>query len=354
MDLTYKVPKQAYIDLLADMIRRNERRPIRVFTLFLLTVVQMAAVILLCIFRLNPDQRVFFLVWSILLAALTLLRRCTVMSRAKGTLRRLEYTGQLPEDFWKEHKLGTVDGQLRLRYGAQRISCPLHGLSRVEERAEALHLYCGETMFDIVPDSAFPNREAMKRFARSLRDQAAHSQPPTAKRENVPEDGLSWHMEENILEDGQYLAFRTLYYRHRFLRSATFVRLVISVLAVINLFRDASALNIALSVVLLVLANLENLSMLPFICRLRIRREVGDWRGSEEYHLSLRENTVVFASDRAEARIPVEKINLCEKVGPYYLIGWSSFPAVVLPAQVWQTPEVSALTEEIKALYQKK
>ncbi len=354
MDLTYKVPRQAYIDLLADMIRRNERRPIRVFTLLLLTVVQMAAVILLCIFRLNPDQRIFFLVWSILLAALTILRRCTVMSRARGTLRRLEYTGQLSEEFWKEHKLGTTDGQLRLRYGAQRLSCPLHGLSRVEERANALHLYCGETMFDIVPDSAFPNREAMERFARSLRDQAAHSQPQEAKREDLPEGGLSWHMEGTVLEDGQYLAFRTLYYRHRFLRSATFVRLVISVLAVINLFRDASPINIALSAVLLVLANLENLSMLPFVCRFRIRREVGDWRGSEEYRLSLRGNTVVFASDRAEARIPVEKINLCEKVGPYYLIGWSSFPAVVLPAQVWQTPEASALTEEIKALYQRK
>lgn len=354
MDLTYKVPRQAYIDLLANMIRRNERRPIRVFTLLLLTVVQMTAVILLCIFRLNPDQRIFFLVWSILLAALTVLRRCTVMSRARGTLQRLEYTGQLSEDFWKEHKLGTTDGQLRLRYGAQRLSCPLHGLSRIEERADALHLYCGETMFDIIPAAAFPNREAMERFARSLRDQAAHSQPPAAKPADLAEDGLFWRMDERVFEDGQYLAYRTLYYRHRFLRAATFVRLAISVLAVINLFRDASPLNIALSAVLLVLANLENLSMLPFVCRFRIRREVGDWRGSEEYRLFLRGNTVVFASDRAEVRIPAEKIYFCEKVGSYYLIGWSSFPAVVLPAQVLQTPEAIALTEDIKALHQTK
>ena len=63
MDLTYQVPRDAYIELLADMVRRNDRRPIRVATALLLTVGQMAAVILLCIFRLEADQRPFFLIW---------------------------------------------------------------------------------------------------------------------------------------------------------------------------------------------------------------------------------------------------------------------------------------------------
>ena len=59
-ELTYQVPRQAYTALLADMIRRNERRPIRIMTLLLLTVGQMAAVLVLCLFRLEGGERGFF------------------------------------------------------------------------------------------------------------------------------------------------------------------------------------------------------------------------------------------------------------------------------------------------------
>ena len=89
MDLTYQVSKETYIDLLADMVRRNDRRPLKVVTALLLTVVQMAVVLMLCVFRLEGQQRTFAIVWSLLLAGITLLRRCTVRQRAAGTLRRL-------------------------------------------------------------------------------------------------------------------------------------------------------------------------------------------------------------------------------------------------------------------------
>lgn len=48
MDMTYRVSKNAYIELLADMVRRNDSRPIKLFTTFLLTLGQMAAVAVLC------------------------------------------------------------------------------------------------------------------------------------------------------------------------------------------------------------------------------------------------------------------------------------------------------------------
>ena len=44
MDMTYRVSKNAYIELLADMVRRNDSRPIKLLTTFLLTLGQMAAV----------------------------------------------------------------------------------------------------------------------------------------------------------------------------------------------------------------------------------------------------------------------------------------------------------------------
>lgn len=354
MELTYQVPREMYIELLADMIRRNERRPIRLATALLMTVGQMAVVILLCIFRLEAGQRVFFLIWSVLLAALTVLRRSTVKLRAKGTLQRLEYTGQLPEDFWKEHRLRTVGQELRLQYGTQRLSCALINVTQVEEKAHALYVYCGETVFDIVPETAFGSRDAMLRFAKTIRTLAANAEVPPEKAASKPEDGLFWTMEETHFEDGQYLAYRTLFYRYRFLRPAMFARLAVSVFAVISLMNGAAGFNLAICIVLLILANLENISMIPFVCRLRIRREVGTWRGGHDYRLSLQGDTIRYASDRAEASIPVSKINLCEKVGPYFIISWSSFPAVVLPPEVWQTPEGSALIKEIEVLYQGK
>ena len=53
MDMTYRVSKNAYIELLADMVRRNDSRPVKLFTTFLLTLGQMAAVAVLCATRLE-------------------------------------------------------------------------------------------------------------------------------------------------------------------------------------------------------------------------------------------------------------------------------------------------------------
>lgn len=351
MEIAYQVPRQLYIALLADMIRKNDRRPIRIFTALLLTVGQMAVVILLCIFRLEEGQRLFFLGWSVLLAALTLLRRCTVKQRANGTLQRLEYTNQLPEDYWKEHKLRTTGQELRLSYGTQRLSCPLHGISSVVEKGEALYLYCGETIFDIVPESAFRDAGAMKKWAENLRKMASDAKAPEDVKKSVQADGVSWILEERDFAEGQYQAYRALYYRYRFLRTATFVRLAVSVAAVIGLMNDRSAVNAALCVALLVLANLENISMVPFICRFRIRRELQDWKGGREYHLALQEGTIVFSSDTAQAEIPIHKINLCQELGPWYLIAWNNFPAVVIPREIAQTA-AAPLLEKIRALYQ--
>lgn len=355
MDLSYQVPRQAYVSLLADMIRRNERRPLRIFTLALLTVGQMAVVGWLCYARLEPGQRPFFMVWSALVAAITVLRRCTVTLRAKGTLQRLEYTGQLPADYWKKHRL-QVGEQLRLTYGEQELTCPLYGVSRVEEKPDALHIYCGGAIFDIVPSAAFRGEKAMGKWAEKLRTMAAQAKAPQPVEQQTDHmasltDGVGWIMEERAFEDGQFLAYRTLYYRFRFLRTATFVRLAVSVAAVIGIMSNRTAVNIALCGAILLLANLENISMIPFVCRFRIRRELGAWKGGREYRLALEENGLMYVSDKAECRIPVERINLCQQVGPFYIIAWNNFPAVVIPREVADTV-AAPLLEKINALHQ--
>ena len=138
MELTYQVPRDAYVNLLESMIRKNDRRPLKMLTALLLTVGQMTAVILLCIFKLEGSQRIFVLIWSVLVAGITVLRRCTARQRAKGTLTRLEYSGQLPEDYWKKHRLTVAERELRLSYGEARLCCPLNAVGPVEQRAVSL------------------------------------------------------------------------------------------------------------------------------------------------------------------------------------------------------------------------
>ena len=125
MELTYQVPRDTYVNLLESMIRKNDRRPLKMLTALLLTVGQMAAVILLCIFKLEGSQRIFVLIWSVLVAGITVLRRCTARQRAKGTLTRLEYSGQLPEDYWKKHRLTVAERELRR--GAAKLSAERGG-----------------------------------------------------------------------------------------------------------------------------------------------------------------------------------------------------------------------------------
>lgn len=155
-------------------------------------------------------------------------------------------------------------------------------------------------------------------------------------------------MDEEHFLDGQFLAFRTLYYRYRFVRRATFIRLAASVAAVINLMANRTPLSIAASVIILLLANLENISMIPALSRLRIRKVLGSWEGAAEFRLSVQKDALLFASDQSAVAIPKEKINLCEKIGPYYIIAWSSFPAVILPEAQAAEPQTAALLRQIE------
>ena len=95
MDMTYRVSKNAYIELLADMVRRNDSRPIKLLTTFLLTLGQMAAGAVLYATRLEGRERVFAIVWSLLLAGITLLRRREVSDKLIAALEAAEQTDEV-------------------------------------------------------------------------------------------------------------------------------------------------------------------------------------------------------------------------------------------------------------------
>lgn len=351
MKLTYTVPRDNYIELLADMIRRNDRRPIRILTTLLMTVGQMGVVIVLCIFKLDASQRIFFLVWSVLLAGVTVLRRCTVRQRAKGTLQRLEYSGQLHQDYWEKHRLKVDELGLHLHYGDQECSCALSAVSRIDQLHDALYIYCGDAVFDIIPQTAFDSPKAMAEFAQKLRDLARQTTSLTDEREaEVQAAEIRWEMDAKSFLNAQYLAYRTLYYRYRFLRKTTFLRLAVSVFAVVNLVSNHAVSNVVICVLLLILSNLENLSMLPPICKKRIDMETGNWKKSAEYGLSVEEGGLRFFSQYEQTYISFGKINLCEQVGDYGIIAWNNFPAVVMPKEKLKEERVAQIFQHVREL----
>lgn len=349
MKLTYTVPRELYIILMEDMLRKRERRPLGMFLYFILTIGQFAGCVVVGFLRMEGKQRYFLLVWSVLLAALTVLRRSTVPQRAKGLLARLEDSGQLPKDYWEKHILQVKKDILQLRYGAQELTCPLAGISRVEERKEAVYIWSGETIFDMVPLSVFQGPEAVQKFVHSL-EQLSETTPMPGQETVVAETGscITWSLSEKAFIDGQYLAFRTLYYKYRFLRTATFIRLALSVMAVINIMRDLAPVNLALSIIVLVVVNLENISMIPFICKFRIRREIGAWKGSDQFRLVSQGDSFLFASENNSVRIPMDKILLYQQIGSDTVIAWSDFPAVIIPASCAGTEEAREVLAGIR------
>ena len=169
MKLRYKVSEKDYVALLAGLIRKKDAAPWRRVMFFVLTAGQMAVVAWLCIFRLAPGQRLFYIVWSLLLAGFTLLRRFTAPARAKGTLYRLKEGGQLPADFWEEHRLSEEEEGLVLCYGGVRTVCPRGSFSGFYEEDGLLYLKAGDGIFDIIPLETFSGPEKKEHFLSALR-----------------------------------------------------------------------------------------------------------------------------------------------------------------------------------------
>ena len=235
----------------------NDSRPVKLFTTFLLTLGQMAAVAVLCATRLEGRERVFAIVWSLLLAGITLLRRRTVRQRAghaaASGIRRSAPGGLLAR----------AQAAHRRKRAARRLRRPAPFLPAscgrlVEERADALYIYCGGTIFDIIPAEAFKNAEAMQRFARDPRGgragRNARGKRRTPFRLRRPTSPGRWTKS----------SFSTAVHRvpHAVLPlslcgRATFIRLAASVAAVVNLMANRTPLGIAASAVVLLVANLE-------------------------------------------------------------------------------------------------
>ena len=352
MKLEYLVTENDYISLLADMLRKNDRRPIKQFLFFMLTVGQMAIIAYMCAFKLDSSRWPFYIGWSIAVAALNILHRKTVRARAKGTLLRLKAGSQLPEDYWQPHKLKEGREGLELRYGEIRTLCTFGGLTNIEERNGLIYLYSGGNIFDIIPTETFKTANAKKEFLdwmhRFQMTDSTDLEPAAKYWDNSSEIKLQFTLKDSDFLNAQISAFRSLYLKYQFGKGSSLIRLAISVFAVVNFVMAPSTLNLLLSVVLLLILNTTNISVLTPLGRMRIRRELGEaWQNGGDIVLSIGDRGIWYRCGEELMLVPYDNINAIDETKTYRYLSWGRFPAIVIPKRVAVTTEAKVFFDEV-------
>lgn len=349
MKLTYTVTENDYIQLLSQLISKKDRKPFSMLTLFLLTIGQMGIVAWLCATRVERQNWVYLIVWSLLIAFITVLRRCTVRARAKGTLYRLKSNGQLVEDYWKPHRLEETDDGLRLTFGGTRILCPPGHLGALEENGDLLYIYADGTIFDIIPASAFSSRskkENVLAALESFRGRPAELPPELAESEE--EDvSITLSYEEGGFLKEQVAAYRTLYARYQAVKTSSLLKLGVSIFFVVYTVYQGSRGTIALAAALCLLLNRDHLLAFTPLTGLRIRKELGAWSGCRELVLTAGSTGIRLKSPDTALFVPYSSIGLSEEAKIGRIFSWGRLPAIVIPKALRKTPEGMAFLDQV-------
>jgi len=349
MKLTYTVTENDYIRLLTQLIRKKDRRPFAMVTLFLLTAGQMILIAWLCVYRLERERWAFFIVWSVLIAAFTVLRRCTVRARARGTLYRLKANAQLPADYWKPHRLEETEDGLRLTYGDVRMLCPPGHFGGYEEHDELLYLYADAGIFDIIPAAALASPEKKKTICAGL--DAFRGRAPELPPELSEPAGDAVELTVPFGE-GEYLraqvsAYRTMYARYQLAKPNSLVKLAVSVFLIVYAASRPSAGIAALAAALCLLLNRDHLMAFTPLAGLRIRRELGAWSDSREITLSASPAGIRQENGDTVLFVPYESISLSENGRVGRIFSWGRLPAIVVPGAVCQSAEGKAFLDQV-------
>ena len=360
MKVTYKVTEEDYTKLLAGLIRKRDRRPAQRVMFFLLTAGQIAVVAWLCIFRLAPGQRLFYIVWSLLLAGFTVLRRCTAHSRAKGTLLRLKDNGQLPADYWEEHTLSETREGLVLTYGNACTVCPKGAFSGVSLEDGLYYVRAGENIFDIIPETAFPSEKEKQEFLKAL--QEFREKRPEGE-EMIAGDGhtesgngteagsaLTFPLTGDAFVRLQAQAFRTVYVRWQLTERMSLFKIAASVFLCIIAILNFSWGTAALAAALILLLNRNHLMVLTPLLTLRVKKELGPFAEGGTYSLSAEEKGFCLSLASNRLFIPYDRIDAAEDFRYGRLYSWGRLPAAVIPADFLSEPSGRAFLERAESL----
>lgn len=170
--MNYKISEEDYITILEQQLKQKRKNPIQFFIFLLSTVGQMLAVCYL-ILSTHPSggMAAGLAALSFALTALSLVNFLRLRPRAKNYFTALRAKGKISEEFWKLHTLKLDGEKLSVRFGSFSNTCGIMQVRVVDNKVNAYLLYLGQTqsIFDIVPYSAFGNEKKREEFAETIR-----------------------------------------------------------------------------------------------------------------------------------------------------------------------------------------
>ncbi|MBQ6469567.1 MAG: hypothetical protein IJJ50_05910 [Lachnospiraceae bacterium] len=351
MKYTYQVSQDDYLAMLASMIRKQDAKPFRRLLLVLLTIGQMGMALWLCLTRLEKSQRVLLMTASVLLAALIVFWTFAVRFRAKGMLGQVRKTGQLPEDFWKLHRLEETKEGLALSYGSVRLVCDAGRLSFEKQENGQIWIQADSKIFDIVPDSAFPSEERKESFLAELGTVQEKAKKEKSVYENE-EDGdtceLQYPMDGKEWIRSQAAAFRAFYVRYRLFEKISVLKIAATVaLIVLCVFRFSYG-TAAMTAAFAVLLNDKHFVAFSPLLKRRIRKETGRWEDAGQIRLSALKNGIIMRGGSEELFVPYSHIQILESPKLGRVLAWEKMPAVIIPEAAADTEEGKAFLEKVK------
>lgn len=173
--MNYKVSEEDYITVLEQQLKQKRKGPIQL-SLFLLSTVGQTLAVLYAVLssRVSGVSAAGLLALSVALTALSFINFFRLRPRAKNFFHLLRARGKISEEFWKLHTLKLEEEKLSVRFGSFSNSCDVTQVRVVDNKVSAYLLYLGrsQSIFDLVPYSAFGDETRRAGFAETIRQAA--------------------------------------------------------------------------------------------------------------------------------------------------------------------------------------
>jgi hypothetical protein len=279
--MNYKVSEEDYITVLEQQLKQKQKRPITLF-LFLFCTAGQTLFVIYMLLSSTPSAAgiASLLVLSVSLTGLSLLNFFRIRPRAKKYFSMLRSKGRISEEFWKLHTLKLEDKTISIRFGSYSNSCEITQIRVIDNKTNAYLLYLGksQSVFDIVPYSAFRSEPQRAGFADRLRQAALRFSLRGSEtiRDSISPDARV--LAEFSYDEASYLKDQQSAFRRMFTTKLAWTPLTVLLLAVACSFlayaiSSGRVLTILMAVAVAVLLNFHYVRIFSPLIGRRIRRD---------------------------------------------------------------------------------
>ena len=278
--MNYKISEEDYITVLEQQLKQKRKNPIQLAITFISTIGQMLAVLYMILTsRITGVNALFLAALSIALTALSVVNFRNVHPRARNYLGVLRSRGKISEEFWKLHTLKVDDEKLSVHFGSYSDSCEITRIRLVDNQVNAYLLYLGQTqtIFDIVPYSAFGDEKQRAEFSQKIRRAAFQSALRGSEeiRDSVSPDARV--LAEFTYDETSYLkdqrdAFRRIFSTKLAWAPLSIVLLVIPCISLFYALSDGRIVAILLAVAVTFLLNFHYVRIFSPLIDRQIKR----------------------------------------------------------------------------------